>query len=113
MTSLNNFLEAVRAERERQDKKWGPNQSHPDCHPSASDAYDACMFSMCPTEKTAKEMNEDDVTMGTVNWASILMEEVAEAIAAIKDNPSNLPTELTQVAAVCAAWQNDLDNRKH
>lgn len=111
MSNLDNFLAAVKTERERQDKKWGPDQTHPDVHPEATDAYDAAMFSMCPEESTAKEMNEDDVRAGTVNWAAILMEEVAESIAAAKNDPTNLRTELVQVAAVAAAWVNDLDNR--
>jgi hypothetical protein len=108
---LEKFKKLVEKERERQVQKWGP-QTHPDVHPQATDAYDACMFSGVPTEQTTKDMNNEDVLNETVNWAGIAVEELSEAISAAGDkNMENCMTELVQVAAVCAAWYEDILTR--
>lgn len=110
--ALEEFVLLVQKERERQTEKWG-EQTHPDIHPEATDAYDACMFSMCPTEDTAKEMNANDVASGTVNWAAIAVEELSEAVSAAgAKNKKEMLTEIVQVAAVCAAWYKDASTRQ-
>lgn len=109
--NLEQFNALVARERARQIEKWGVQQ-HPSVHPDAADAYDACMFSMCPTEDTAKEMNANDVSCGSVNWAAIAIEELSEAISAAgaKDKESAMK-EIVEVAAVCAAWFEDISSR--
>jgi hypothetical protein len=109
---LEDFLKAIQTERERQDKKWGPDQVHPDVHPSAVDAYDAAMFSMIPVVQTAKDNCDDDATVGTTNWSTILVEEVSEAVeAAAEKDLEHLYVELVQVASVAAAWARDIKSR--
>lgn len=46
---------------------------------------------------------------GGADWRAVLMEEVCEAMA--EDDPAALRAELVQVAAVAAAWTEDIDSR--
>ena len=86
-------------ERWRQLRKWG-HESHPDgtggyLSDIAANAYRA----EC----------EANFAAGTGTWRHILLEEVYEALAEAERGP--LRNELVQVAAVCLAWIEDLDNR--
>ncbi|GGU13034.1 hypothetical protein [Streptomyces violascens] len=93
------FAEAVDAERQAQLIKWG-EQRHPNGtggaldQRAARDARTACQYA---------------AERGVVTWRDILGEEVAEAFA--ESDPAALRAELVQVAAVCAAWISDLDQR--
>lgn len=93
------FAEAVDAERQRQLVKFG-DQHHPDGtgqHPETIDA------------DVARMDCQDAAEGGYLDWLHILREEVAEAFA--ETDPARLRAELLQVAAVCAAWINDIDSR--
>lgn len=92
-----NALDGVRGERVRQVEKWG-RQSHPDGTLEPDGRADK-MRERC---ETAFQNNQ-----GT--WAHILLEEVFEAIEA--ENPDHLVEELTQVAAVCVSWVEDIRRR--
>lgn len=92
-------LGEVRAERARQDTKFG-EQNHVDTvHTTrishgiaASDVYRRCL-------------------QARPSWALILLEEVSEAIEAIGDVTA-LRAELVQVGAVAVAWVEALDRRQ-
>lgn len=101
-------LAQVSAERARQDQKWG-QQHHPSYDPemcnrfgSGAEAYGL------PSAALAKARCGQRAVEGRVTWADILVEEVAEALEAVSD-PRHLREELLQVAAVAAAWAEDLD----
>ncbi len=87
-------------ERARQNGKWGI-QHHPDG-----------TFS---TEETRwqreldRDLCQDAAAAGVVTWRHILQEEVSEALA--ETIQASLRSELVQVAAVCAAWIEDIDSR--
>lgn len=106
------ILEDIERERKRQDDKWGANQTHPDVHPDSEDGDDACVFAGVMSESSAKIICQDDAEDGNTNWASILTEEVSEAInAAGNSDLVHAREEAVQVAAVAAAWIEDIDRR--
>jgi hypothetical protein len=91
-------LEEVVAERIRQDAKWG-QQTHPDgTHPGYGLKADAAKLHC---DRKAKD--------GSLTWSDILAEEFWEALA--ETDPTKLRAELLQVAAVAAAWVEDVDRR--
>lgn len=87
------------AERARQLGKFG-DQKHPDGTGNTEQQKYA---------ETARRWCEDSFGSGYGTWADILDEEVAEAKA--ERDPVRLRAELLQVAAVCAAWIWDIDQR--
>lgn len=87
-------------ERLRQMRKFG-EQKHPDGDPEDSDIEMV----------RAKYVCDARTREGRVSWRDILEEEVAEAIYEIGRDPKKLRKELVEVAAVCAAWIEDLDGR--
>lgn len=89
----------IDAERNRQDEKWGP-QTHPS---GTGSSFWAAQ------EETAKAVCEVRAERGTITWKDILYEEVAEAFA--EGDEARLRAELVQVAAVAAAWAEDIDRR--
>jgi hypothetical protein len=93
------FAEAIDAERARQIAKFG-DQKHPDGTGSLEQQKYV---------ETARRWCEDSFGSGYGTWADILDEEVAEAKA--ERDPAKLRAELLQVAAVCAAWIYDIDQR--
>lgn len=97
MTTLD-VLNEVALERILQDDQWGV-QSHPNTNAVArsfiADQYDI------------KRSVEADSQNGRCTWAHILLEEVAEAVE--ETDPQRIREELVQVAAVCVAWVEDLD----
>ncbi|MFC9700889.1 hypothetical protein ACFTWD_09380 [Streptomyces sp. NPDC056943] len=100
------FAEEIDAERGRQLAKFG-EQRHPDgTGPNRVWAFTG------PAEfvaGTARASVDQLATEGHLSWLDIALEEFAEAAA--EDDPAKLRTELLQVAAVCAAWIWDIDNR--
>ena len=93
-------LSEIKAERARQDKKWG-EQNYPDgtgysgeLRWAADDARRAC---------------DDAAKKGTLTWLHILTEETAEAFD--EADQSKLRKELIQVAAVAVAWVEAIDRR--
>lgn len=93
------FAEAIDAERIRQIAKFG-DQRHPDGTGSTEQQKYV---------ETARRWCQDAFGSGYGTWADILDEEVAEAKA--ERDPAKLRAELLQVAAVCAAWIYDIDQR--
>ncbi|MEV5942716.1 hypothetical protein [Streptomyces sp. NPDC051994] len=93
------FAEAVDAERQAQLAKWG-EQQHSNGTGGALDRR---------AVSSARAACEYAADRGVVTWRDILGEEVAEAFA--ESDPAALRAELVQVAAVCAAWISDLDQR--
>jgi hypothetical protein len=92
----------VIAERYKQDAKWG-EQNHP-----SVERWAICEDYMEPKMGKARERCDTRAMGGTLAWADILVEEVAEAIDAAV-NGDDLRDELIQVAAVAVAWVECLD----
>ncbi|MFA4050650.1 hypothetical protein [Mycobacteroides chelonae] len=134
MTSTQEVLKLVAAERQRQQDKWG-EQNHP-----GIDVDDVQLFHECaarfaglatpasfvehvvlrhgiPTATDARDVLQRLASAGKATWARILLEEFAEAIeaaalAAIEMGPvEHLRTELVQVAAVAVQWAEKLDGQ--
>jgi len=87
------------AERGRQLAKFG-EQHHPDGTAITEDRERA---------DRARHTCESMARLGQLTWRDILHEEVQEAFA--EDDPALLRAELLQIAAVCAAWIWDIDQR--
>lgn len=93
------IYEAIKAERQRQDQKFG-EQNHPDGTGHFADQLSATsMRNACDAAFKA----------GKGTWADILLEEVYEALA--ESDPSKLRAELIQVAAVCVNWLEAMARR--
>ena len=97
MPDLNTVLADIRAERARQDAKWGV-QNHRDGTGLPGDAMIA---------RNAKADCDRATRNGTLTYRLILAEEVAEAFA--ERDPMKLRAELAQVAAVAVAWIEKID----
>ncbi len=97
--SLDIVLDAVRAERRRQDSLY-PEQHLPDGTGAPRFELDATIHTLWCNEATAE---------GCVTWRHVLLEEVYEALA--ETDAVRLRAELVQVAAVAARWIEDLDSR--
>lgn len=91
-------LSDVQLERENQDRKWG-EQNHPD----GTDIERATFAQI------ARDICRAKAQAGTLDWADILYEEVAEAFAEV--DRIKLRAELIQVAAVAVAWAEAIDRR--
>lgn len=96
--AIQHISEDVRDERWAQVKKWG-EQHHPDGVPAT-------------LEEVSKAKNDCAEAGSAVTWRRILDEEVAEAYYEIGADQAKLRAELVQVAAVAAAWIEDIDSRK-
>jgi len=88
-------------ERQRQVEKWG-EQHHPDGVPATLEEVNKAKY----------DCAEAGNTTGVLTWRQILDEEIAEAYYEIGADEEKLRVELLQVAAVCAAWAEDIDSRK-
>ena len=99
---LKNAIECIKEERARQDRKWGPDRSHPNGtgSPGTKDVADI-----------ARMECDNAFRGGWGTWRHILEEEVKEAFA--EENPEALAAELIQVAAVCVAWIQDITRESH
>lgn len=98
--SINRVLSDIELEREHQIALWG-EQYH-------NDGTDE------PEYRTLRQhytlMNDTNVRQSRDNtWDTILLEEVYEALS--ETDTERLRAELVQVAAVCAAWIEDIDTR--
>lgn len=99
-------VEGIR-ERAAQDLKWGW-EPLPDA-PAAVKFHNA-YFGIC-SEEAAKKNCEHAHRAGGCSLGHVLIEEVAEAIAAIP-NPVHLRAELVQVMAVAMKWIEQIDRRQ-
>lgn len=115
------FAEAIDAERARQLAKFG-DQKHPDIDPRDIDVVThhyygemAARWKAVNSERAAATpaggrcSGRPEGAHAHTAWDGILLEEVYEALA--ESDRDRLRAELLQVAAVCAAWIWDLDNR--
>jgi hypothetical protein len=115
---LDCFVDVLRGERERQNKKWG-EQNHPSFDPVLMDHESGCSVARLaehyeiPGPARAKFMTEAAGEKGELTWMHILVEEVAELLeAGVEGNTDELRNELVQCAAVCAAWVECLDRKE-
>lgn len=103
MTTLegtNRVVVDVLAERDRQREMY-PSQTLPDGTDTPGDFENAC------SARLSCMRREVD---GSMTWRHVLAEEVAEAFA--EKDYEELRGELVQVAAVAAAWIEDLDRKQ-
>ncbi len=88
----------IEHERAAQDAKWG--EQH---WPDGTDA------SYAVHADGARELCNLAAAEGRLTWRHILNEEHYEALA--ETDPAKLRVELIQIAAVAAAWAEDIDSR--
>lgn len=93
--STQDVLLEIHRERARQEEKWG-EQHHPN---GTGSSYRV-------VAEEWKRLNDEAAIAGSLTWEGILLEEVFEALSEADHGP--LEVELTQVAAVAAAWIEDL-----
>jgi hypothetical protein len=95
---MEQIFEDVRAERSRQDQRWGkqmhPNGTSQKFKPMADSARNAC--------------RKADA-QGANTWMHIMREEVWEALS--ETDRERLRSELVQVVAVGVAWIECLDEQ--
>lgn len=92
-------LQDIDHELNRQIDKWG-EQHHPN---GTSENY-------APRREFYRDRCDERFGAGEGSWFDILLEEVYEAAAETDDR--QLRKELVQVAAVAAAWTEDIDSRR-
>lgn len=102
----------VGQERIAQNKKWG-EQHHPDGTGPASFAGKNTLvidnLTLVEMVDFFRRLCDEAHRNGTLTWRHILLEEVFEAIA--EQDYDLLRKEMVQVAAVAAAWIEDIDWR--
>ena len=98
LAALESVLVEIRAERGRQDAKWG-EQNHPDG--TGPQFANRAEYERIRTETAAAD--------GTLTFRHVLAEEVAEAYA--ENDPDRLRAELVQVAATAICWIQAIDRR--
>lgn len=99
----------IKAERDRQDRKWG-EQNH--SMVQLGDAAWAAAVLGVPHASFAKDCCDMAASDGSVTFGHILVEEVAEAFEAAAmhgDASDELRAELVQVAAVAVAMIDRVD----
>ncbi len=90
-----------------QDEKWGPDRTHPNTYPKLNpDLTDRVWYHMYEPVSWYKKITDTRAQDGTISWADIILEEVAEAIDEM--DADKLVAELVQVAAVALQWANDV-----
>jgi hypothetical protein len=94
-------LERIAAERLRQVERWGEQRR-------ADDTGGAGLRHAADLARATCQGAQKHVP-GGAGWRLVLAEEVAEAFA--ETDPVKLVSELIQVAAVCAAWIEDVESR--
>jgi len=115
MTPQEIVLADIKAERDRQDAKWGDQSNSRDgTGADVQPMYEMGRVSSLTSARSLawKATNQTDVESrrpGGASMASILLEEMFEALA--EDEADKLRTELIQVAAVATAWCEYLDRR--
>lgn len=116
--AMRSALDAVIAERQRQDAKWG-EQNHPmvpethDHH--AGWQYLAAEFLEIPTADRARDACDRAHRRGEGTYTHILVEEVAEFVEACVlhgDASDEARAEMVQVAAVALAMLECIDRKR-
>ena len=97
-------LMLVLAERERQFKRYGTNAGLADgTGPNVSWALPLSRRQAVGIERVFRnDYEEYESVHGAPTWMHLVREEVAEAFA--EEDPDKLVKELTQVAALCCSW---------
>ena len=93
---MQEIINKIVEERNRQIDKWGIQDL-----PSVK-GYIPAVYYNIPTMEEAKEVCDDRARIKQLTWADILLEEVCEVVEA--PNDENRIEELTQIAAVCISW---------
>jgi len=106
---IEKILDEIKAERVRQDAKWG-EQNHPSISLGIDGPQAQADFYRIPREAKAKEMCEANARAGTVSYTHIALEEFCEAVEAPDDKARR--EELVQLAAVVVAWIEAIDRRE-
>lgn len=106
---MNTILEEIKAERIKQDTKWGV-QNHPILDPIliGRSPERMCLEYEIPCEERAKYMTDTHSQRGDVTYMHILIEEISE-VASCGSSVENLREELIQSAAVIVAMIESLD----
>lgn len=103
-------IAGISQERQNQITKWGeqshPDGTGPDLPPVFPIYWGDSLSTIADRARYECDMHAD---ADEVTWLDILLEEVFEAAA--EEDKAKLRKELIQVAAVCAAWVEDLDTR--
>ena len=104
-----NIYEEIFMERLKQDQKWG-EQNHPILDPQLIDRNAQRMAEEyeIPTEARGKQLCEGNFKRGTGTYMHILIEEISESVACMKDTKA-MRQELIQSAAVIVAMIESLD----
>lgn len=112
------LLEEVRAERARQDDKWGV-QDLPCVDPVLAGRAGGCSPERMaeeygvPTEARAKFLCQAAQAKGEHTFAHVVVEELCEAIgAAAAGDEEATRKEALQLAAVCVQWAACIDRRR-
>ena len=109
---MENILQEIRTERQRQDAKWGI-QNKPCLDPVLPYREGGCTPQrMCeeyeiPTEERAKYMCDTAANNKTLTYAHIAIEELSEVVSTF--DVIERRKELIQLAAVCVAWLEKID----
>jgi hypothetical protein len=103
-------LDDIGAERARQFAKWGPQHHENGTGPASVVDIAGMQFTPALLEQWFRQQCDRKFRAGTGTWLDILLEEVFEAAA--EGSPMRLAAELTQVAAVAAAWREDIISRE-
>jgi hypothetical protein len=103
---VDGVLGEIRAERARQDAKWG-EQNHPDG--TGPDVEWAIRGPASRIATMARRLCQQAAREGTSTWLDIAREEISEAFEL--DDPAKLRAELIQCAAVFTQWAEAIDRR--
>ena len=114
--STKSVLDEIQRERNKQDIKWG-EQNHPFHHPlCAVDSVDkkevdaiVAEFYHIPSQQEVKQFCDSLIPLNQTNFATILLEEVVEALSESTDEA--IRAELIQVAAVAVNAIEAIDRR--
>ena len=116
--AMRTALDAVIAERQRQDAKWG-EQNHPMLRRSAREAYVSCDVAantaLLPSAARARHVCEYEHGKGDGTYTSILVEEAAEFVEACVihgETSDEARAEMVQVAAVALAMLECIDRKR-
>ena len=104
--ALGSVLAEIRAERARQDAKWG-EQNHPDGTGPEMEMLPG--WKAGELADAARNSCQVRAQMDIVTWSDIFAEEACEALA--EYDPAKLRAELVQVGALAIAWIQAIDRR--
>ena len=116
--AMRTALDAVIAERQRQDAKWG-EQNHPMVPSEHRDSPSACSYASAilgvPSASNARDACEWSHRASQGTYAHILVEEVAEFVEACVihgETSDEARAEMVQVAAVALAMLECIDRKR-